>query len=111
MASVRKVRTYSRDIAMEDVVVYAHQQDANWWFLDLRCVYHRPRDPRDKVETPEPKIASKWFIDKNVVQTIGELAQMVERSIRIREAPGSMPGFSTGIFYYHDNRLQNRDFW
>ena len=56
------------------------------------------RIPRDKVETPEPKIASKRCIDKNVLQTIGELAQMVERSIRIREAPGSMPGFSTGIF-------------
>ena len=27
----------------------------------------------------------------------GELAQMVERSIRIREAPGSIPGFSTAV--------------
>ena len=27
----------------------------------------------------------------------GELAQMVERSIRIREAPGSIPGFSTTV--------------
>ena len=38
----------------------------------------------------------------------GELAQMVERSIRIREAPGSMPGFSTGIFCRLDNGSKNR---
>ena len=29
------------------------------------------------------------------VNSIGGLAQMVERSICIREAPGSIPGFST----------------
>ena len=51
------------------------------------------------METPEPKIASKSYIDENGLQTKGELAQMVERSIRIREAPGSMPGFSRGIFF------------
>ena len=48
---------------------------------------------------PKTKICfKKSYIDKNGLQTKGELAQMVERSIRIREAPGSMPGFSRGIF-------------
>ena len=31
----------------------------------------------------------------------GELAQMVERSLSMREVPGSMPGFSTSIFFFH----------
>ena len=36
----------------------------------------------------------------------GELAQMVERSIRIREARGSIPRFSTRkYFFYHPQRL------
>ena len=30
----------------------------------------------------------------------GGLAQVVERSIRIREAPGSIPGFSTQFWFY-----------
>ena len=30
----------------------------------------------------------------------GELAQMVERSLSMREVPGSMPGFSTSIFFF-----------
>ena len=30
----------------------------------------------------------------------GGLAQVVERSIRIREAPGSIPGFSTHFWFY-----------
>ena len=29
---------------------------------------------------------------------VGELAQMVERPLRMREVPGSMPGFSTIFF-------------
>ena len=30
---------------------------------------------------------------------VGELAQMVERSLSMREVPGSMPGFSTFLFF------------
>ena len=59
------------------------------------CVYF---SLRDSVDVKNQKIAFKRYIVKNCLQTIGELAQMVERSIRIREAPGSMPGFSTEIF-------------
>ena len=32
---------------------------------------------------------------------LGELAQVVERSIRIREVPGSIPGFS---IYFNSNK-------
>ena len=32
--------------------------------------------------------------------TDGELAQMVERSLSMREVPGSMPGFSIGGFLF-----------
>ena len=30
----------------------------------------------------------------------GELAQMVERSLSMREVPGSMPGFSNHLFFF-----------
>ena len=30
----------------------------------------------------------------------GELAQMVERSLSMREVPGSMPGFSRSLFFF-----------
>ena len=33
--------------------------------------------------------------------TGGELAQMVERPLRMREVPGSIPGFSKILFYYN----------
>ena len=33
--------------------------------------------------------------------TGGELAQMVERPLRMREVPGSIPGFSRISFYYN----------
>ena len=38
-----------------------------------------------------------------VCQTEGELAQMVERSLSMREVPGSIPGFSRLLFFlnYH----------
>ena len=43
----------------------------------------------------------KPYVDTVVVKFLerqGELAQMVERSIRIREARGSIPRFSSWIF-------------
>ena len=33
----------------------------------------------------------------NFLQAIGELAQMVERPLSMREVPGSIPGFSKGM--------------
>ena len=38
------------------------------------------------------------YLAENIDSCQGELAQMVERSICIREAPGSMPGFSILTF-------------
>ena len=32
----------------------------------------------------------------------GELAQMVERPLSMREVPGSIPGFSNHTFFSHD---------
>ena len=40
----------------------------------------------------------------------GELAQVVERSLSMREVPGSMPGFSTfifNLFFYSGNKVQS----
>ena len=37
--------------------------------------------------------------------TGGELAQMVERPLRMREVPGSIPGFSKISFYYNKIKL------
>ena len=37
------------------------------------------------------KLDGKWMANASVV---GELAQMVERPLSMREVPGSMPGFS-----------------
>ena len=37
----------------------------------------------------------------NCLCTGGELAQMVERPLRMREVPGSIPGFSKFSFYYN----------
>ena len=34
-----------------------------------------------------------------VLLVVGELAQMVERSLSMREVPGSMPGFSSCFFF------------
>ena len=34
-----------------------------------------------------------------VNQSLGGLAQMVERPLSMREVPGSTPGFSTGLFF------------
>ena len=34
-----------------------------------------------------------------VNQSLGGLAQMVERPLSMREVPGSIPGFSTGLFF------------
>ena len=31
---------------------------------------------------------------------MGELAQMVERPLRMREVPGSIPGFSKSLFVF-----------
>ena len=31
---------------------------------------------------------------------MGELAQMVERTLRMREVPGSIPGFSKSLFVF-----------
>ena len=43
---------------------------------------------------------------------VGELAQMVERSLSMREVPGSMPGFSSGrLFLIFISRLFNTNEW
>ena len=36
------------------------------------------------------------------INVIGELAQMVERSLSMWEVPGSMPGFSSKCLYFVD---------
>ena len=39
-----------------------------------------------------------FYIITALFKHVGELAQMVERSLSMREVPGSMPGFSTLFF-------------
>ena len=41
----------------------------------------------------------------------GGLAQVVERSIRIREAPGSIPGFSRQFWFYLPIRQHYVVYW
>ena len=79
---------------MTDLRVYAHYHHSNSVVSSTTAYTFQGMKQMSKTK----KIAFKRCIDKNGLQTKGELAQMVERSIRIREARGSIPRFSSWIF-------------
>ena len=45
------------------------------------------------------------FILAHLVGVAGELAHMVERSLSMREVPGSIPGFSIPLFFFYSSFL------
>ena len=62
----------------------------------------------NSVETPNSIRRCTSFL--SFPEQLGELAQMVERSIRIREARGSIPRFSTEIILQvQEKRQENVD--
>ena len=49
---------------------------------------------------------SNWSHNFQLTNHCGELAQMVERPLSMREVPGSIPGFSSNtspVFFSYDN--------
>ena len=66
----------------------------------------------------EKEVVSNLLCRRALVRRQGELAQMVERSLSMREVAGSMPAFSSGLDcvrlpFHHDTRhlLRQRLAW
>ena len=60
------------------------------------------------VSSPWKPLYLSIFVLISRILRPGELAQMVERSIRIREARGSIPRFSTPIYFFLQKKVENR---
>ena len=55
--------------------------------------------PERALATSQWELVLGMFCTPAVASTVGGLAQMVERSLSMREVPGSTPGFSILFFF------------